>query len=160
MTCRRAVWILVVIALGAFLLSCASSYDLSGVSITPPTASVGPTGATVQFAATALYIRSSHPSTTKDVTNQVTWASSNPAAVTINSSGLATAVGVGSTTITATLKGFSATAGMDVTIGAGSLTALTILPGVQAVFGLGQTAQFIAIGSFSAGPATQDMRIR
>jgi hypothetical protein len=157
MTPQRAVSILLVIALGTLLLSCASTYNLSGISITPPSASVGPNGATVQFSATALYIRSSHPSQTQDVTNEVAWASSDTAVVTVNASGLATAVSAGTATVTATLKGFSATASMNVTIGAGSLTALTILPGDQAVDALGQTAQFIAIGSFSAGPATQDM---
>ena len=159
MTPRHFVFLLLVLVPVAFFLSCASTYNLSGISITPSAASVGPNGATTQFTATALYIRSSHPQEVKDVTNQVTWASSDTSVATINSSGLATAVGAGSTTITATMNGFSASASMDVTIGAGSLTALTIIPpaGAQQVYATGQTAQFIAIGTFSAGPATQDM---
>jgi hypothetical protein len=157
MTRRHVFCSLLVIALGALLLSCASTSDLTSISITPPTASVGPNGSQVQFTATALYTRSSHGSTTKDVTNQVTWASSNTAVATVDSAGVATAVGVGIVNITANMNGFSASASMDVTIGAGSLAALTIIPSSQAVFATGQTAQFIAIGTFTAGPTTQDM---
>ena len=157
MTRRQVFYSLLIIAAGAFLLSCESPYNLTSVSVTPPTASVGPNGSTVQFLASGYYARSAHAPNIVDVTNQVTWTSSNPNAVTINSSGLATAVNAGSTMITASMNGISGTATMQVTIGAGSLTTITILPGAQTVYALGQTAQFIAIGSFSAGPATQDM---
>jgi len=157
MTRRQVFNSLLIIAAGAFLLSCASPYNLTSVTVTPPTASVGPSGSTVQFLASGYYARSSHAPNIVDVTNQVTWTSSNENAVTIDSSGLATAVNAGSAMITASMNGISGTATMQVTVGAGSLTTITILPGAQAVGALGQTAQFIAIGSFSAGPATQDM---
>ena len=159
MTVRRILSSLSVIAVGTLLLSCAafSSYKLTSISTTPTTASLGPAGSTTQFTASAYYARSSHAPEIKDVTTQVSWTSSNPAVATVDSSGLATAVAVGNTTITASFKGFTSTSSLAVTIGAGSLTALTILPGAQTVYALGQTAQFIAIGSFSAGPVTQDM---
>jgi Bacterial Ig-like domain (group 2) len=158
MTVRRILSSLSVIAVGTLLLSCGafSSYNLTSITTTPATASLGPTGSTTQFTASAYYARSSHSPEIKDVTTQASWTSSNPAVATIDPSGLATAVAVGSTTITASFKGFSSTASLDVTIGAGSLTALTVLPSPQTVYALGQTAQFIAIGSFSTGPATQD----
>jgi Bacterial Ig-like domain (group 2) len=160
MKLRALVCLLLLTSLAAFLVSCASSYDLDSISISPPNATVASTGTTVQFKATAVYICSSHPSRTNDVTNQVTWASSNTNVATVDSSGIATAVNVGSTTITATLNGHSATASMGVTIGPRSLTALTILPGAQLVSALGQTAQFIAIGTFSDIPTTEDMTDR
>lgn len=157
MTLRQVFYFLLIVAAWAFLPSCESPYNLTAVSVTPPTASVGPTGSTVQFLASGYYARSSHAPNIVDVTNQVTWSSNNENAVTINSSGLATAVNVGSAMITASMKGISGTATMQVTVGAGALTTITILPGAQAIDALGQTAQFIAIGSFSAGAATQDV---
>jgi len=162
MTVRRILSSLSVIAVGTLLLSCAafSSYKLTSITTTPTAASLGPTGSTTQFTATAYYARSSHAQEIKDVTTQTAWTSSNPAVATIDSSGLATAVAVGNTTITASFKGFSSSASLAVTIGAGSLTSITILPGAQGVAALGQTAQFIAIGTFNAGPATQDMTDR
>jgi len=90
----------------------------------------------------------------------VSWTSSNPAVATVDpSSGLATAVAVGNTTITASFKGFSSTASLDVTIGAGSLISITIIPatGFQTVYANGQTSQYVAIGTFSANPVTQDL---
>ena len=70
---------------------------VQSIAVTPanPTIAVG---ATQQFTATGTYTDGS----TKDITSQVTWSSSNTGVATINSSGLATAVGGGSTTIKAT----------------------------------------------------------
>lgn len=53
--------------------------------------------------------------TTRDVTGQATWKSSNPAAATVNASGTVTAVAPGSTTITASIGGVSGTIGITVT---------------------------------------------
>jgi trimeric autotransporter adhesin len=133
MTVRRILSSLSVIAVGTLLLSCAafSSYKLTSVTTTPSTASLGPTGSTTQFTASAYYARSSHAPEIKDVTTQATWTSSNPAVATVDSSGLATAVAVGTTTITASFKGFTSASNLDVTIGAGSLTSIAILPGEQ-----------------------------
>jgi hypothetical protein len=56
------------------------------------------TKATLQFTATGTYSDGSTP----NLTSQVTWNSSRPAGATINVSGLATAVAVGTSTISAT----------------------------------------------------------
>ena len=45
----------------------------------------------------------------------VTWASANPAVATVNSAGVVTAIGVGTTNVTATVEGRSATASVQVT---------------------------------------------
>lgn len=84
---------------------------LLSITVIPALQYVYNTGETTQFIAIGNY---SGPPTTQDLTNQVTWSSSDPADATINSSGLATAVGdCGSfqqTTITALAPVSSGTA--------------------------------------------------
>jgi hypothetical protein len=77
----------------------ASSPTLASIAVTPsnPTLQVG---TSQQFTATGTYSDSS----TQNLTSQVNWTSSNPAAATISASGLATAVAAGTTTISATLS--------------------------------------------------------
>lgn len=58
-------------------------------------------GSTVQFTA----IGGFDDLSTRDVTNEVAWASTNPSSVAIDDNGLATAVAPGSVSITATLGG-------------------------------------------------------
>src|SRR5208283_3509071 len=73
---------------------------LQSIAVTP----VGPSiakGTSQQFKATGTYTDNS----TQDLTSQATWVSSNPAAATISSSGLATGVGTGTTQITAAMGG-------------------------------------------------------
>jgi hypothetical protein len=73
---------------------------LKSIAVTPANPTIL-TGTTQQFTATGTYSDSS----TQNLTSQVTWASSNTAVATINSAGLATDVGAGSTTISATVAG-------------------------------------------------------
>jgi hypothetical protein len=70
---------------------------LKSIAVTPANQSAA-AGTTVQFKATGTYSDNS----TKDITASVTWASGTPAVATINSAGVATAVAVGSSTISAT----------------------------------------------------------
>lgn len=129
------------------------------ISISPSSQSVG-VGQSVQFTATGTYGHGAgHPSTTQDITDSVTWTSSVPSVATITSSGVATGVSSGSTTITASMNGYtgviSATATLTVT---GSTTSpgaavvsLAIIPSSQAVAAPKDTSQFIAIGTTSTG---------
>jgi hypothetical protein len=73
---------------------------LTSIAVTPANAT-NQVGATQQFTATGTYSDSS----TQDLSSQVTWASSSAGVATISASGLATAVSVGSSTISATLSG-------------------------------------------------------
>ncbi len=73
---------------------------LSSIAVTPSNASVV-IGGTQQYTATGTY----SDSTTKDLTLEVTWASSNAPVATISGSGLATGVNAGTALITATLLG-------------------------------------------------------
>jgi trimeric autotransporter adhesin len=115
---------------------------LVSIAVTP----VNPTiaeGGTRQFTATGTFTDSSH----QDITNQVTWASSNPAVSTITSTGLATVVSPGVSTISATLNGET---------GSSVLTATAILQSINVTpanpsLAAGSTRQFTATGSFSDG---------
>jgi hypothetical protein len=91
---------------------------LSSMSVTPVGSSIS-AGSTQQFAATGSYSNGS----TQDLTSQVTWASSDNSVATVTSAGLATGVGPGSTTISATLGGIAGNT--ELTVKAASSTAIT-----------------------------------
>ena len=135
--------------------------QVGSVQVTPATQSLV-VGQTVQYTATGTVSHGSHPSTSSNVTDQVTWTTSTPTVATVNSSGLATAVGAGSATITAAMAGApSATATLTVTATGGgtvggSLVSLAIIPGTQSVASPTQTSQFLAVGTTSSG-ATEDL---
>ncbi len=78
-------------------VSGSSSGTLTSITVTPANPSIA-VGATQQFIATGHYSDGS----TQDLTNQVTWMSSDIAKATINSTGLSYGVAIGSSTITAT----------------------------------------------------------
>lgn len=73
---------------------------LAFVNISAPDTWI-PWGTTEQFAATGTYA----DNTTANITSQVNWNSSNTAAVSISNAGLATAAGLGSSNITASIGG-------------------------------------------------------
>jgi uncharacterized protein YjdB len=142
----------------AALLGCANPSGLDSIQISP-TAQALTVGQTAQFAATGTYGNATHPST-QVITAGVTWSSSNPSVATVNPTGLATAVGAGTTTITASATAFngpvSSSAAITVTgssgtVAGGSVTSLAIIPGSQSLSATGQTTQFIAIGTTSSG---------
>src|SRR5271156_4100608 len=82
-----------------------SSTQITALTLSPVSAYITPTG-TEQFTATATFGNN----TSGDVTSQVTWTSSSPTVATIDSSGLATGVALGTTTITAKSNNSSVTA--------------------------------------------------
>lgn len=104
-----------------------------------------------------------------DKTSQVVWTSSNEAVATIGTTGdgtpgLATAVGVGATTITATWTNTDnskvvATANYSVTIGAAQepLLSINIVPGDITVSNKGMTGQYLAFGTYSTTPTVRDL---
>jgi List-Bact-rpt repeat protein len=112
----KAKWlgILALIFAGISLLSVSSCGDpqtLQSVTIQPSTETFGASnipviadaGLQVQLTALGSYL---HPPATKDITSQVTWASSSPQMFTITSTGLLTATGqeCGGTLVSATLQ--------------------------------------------------------
>lgn len=163
---RHALCSLLLVSLAFLLVGCAGdNRSFNSLQIAPGTASLA-AGSTVQFTATAIYNQGVQVGFPKNVTGQVSWVSSNPAVATVSPSGVATAVASGATTISATLQvsggPATATADLNVTGGGsvgGALTGITIIPasGTQIVYAIGETAQFVAIGTFSGGAATQDI---
>jgi len=100
---------------------------------------------------------------TANLTNSVTWSSSSQQIATIGAAtGLATAVGQGTVTITALYNSggntLTATAAFTVLGGtAEEYTAVTIVPGSQSVSASGQTGQFIALATSGTTGLEQDV---
>lgn len=83
---------------------------------------------------------------TMDITDQVTWSTTNPNVVTINSTGLATGVTPGTTQVNASLK--SVTGNTSVTVTNAVLTSIAIFPG-SSNLPRSINQQFTAFGTFS-----------
>src|SRR5580700_5088201 len=75
--------------------------SLKTLTITPGSVTLTGVGQTTQFTALGQSVMGNASPTTSDITTSVTWSSSNTAVAVINSSGLATAVGAGTTEIQA-----------------------------------------------------------
>ncbi|MDR3725624.1 MAG: Ig-like domain-containing protein [Terracidiphilus sp.] len=140
--------------LGLLLAGCGSNTQVSTIQITPASQALA-AGQTAQFTATGLISHGTHPTTSQDVTSQVTWTSSVSGIATMSASGLATAVAAGTTTITASMAGaVPATATLSVTGSSGvggDVVSLSVIPGQQSVASAKQTSQFIAIGTTASG---------
>src|SRR5215471_1465681 len=114
-----------------------------------PTTTIVPC-TTQQFAATAYYSDGSQ----KDISSGAGWGSSNTSAATVDATGLASVASTvttagGTSVITATSSGASATANLAVNI----LTAITITPATATV-PLGGTQQYTATGTFNTPGST------
>jgi hypothetical protein len=124
-----------------------SSAALVSIDVTPshPSAALGTTQA---FVATGIYTDSS----TQDVTDDVTWTTSEPAVASVSnaegSHGLATTIAAGTTTITATLGGRSGSTVL--TVSAADLVAIAVSPDV-ATLAKGTSQAFSALGLLSDG---------
>ncbi len=113
---------LLVAAAGGTLaaVSCAHDQQLVSIQIQPSVETVGATnipvslnaGSQVQLRALGSYI---HPPVTKDITNQVTWASNDTQMFTVSSSGMLTATGnaCGGTLVSATVTTNTSTGGLS-----------------------------------------------
>lgn len=118
---------------------------LLSIEVSPATVSVA-NGSTQQFTATGLYT----DNTTQDLTTQATWTSSDNAVATISNAagsiGLATTVGLGSATVSATNGSVTGDAALTVT--AATLVTIDVSPATAGVAN-GMTQQFTATGVFS-----------
>src|SRR5262249_56712675 len=81
-----------------------------------------------------------------NLTSQVTWASAAASVATIPNTGLATAVGAGTSTISATLSGITGSTVLTVT--AAALQSIAVTPANPSV-AKGLTQQFTATGTYS-----------
>jgi Bacterial Ig-like domain (group 2) len=115
--------------------------EVASVTVTPATASIG-VGKTQQFAAVA-----------KDSSGNVivgttfTWSSDTTSTATVNSSGLATAVALGTAHITATASGVNGSATLTVNP---AISSVSVSP-LTATINAGQTQQFTAVAKDSQG---------
>lgn len=175
---RLSFWAILPMAVAFTIAGCTNPAQVDSISVTPATDSID-VSQTLQFTATGTYNHAApHPPTQQNVTDSVTWTSSNSQVATISSSGLATAVGSGTTTITASINGFTglltSTATLTVTLpntgtgtgtgtgtstsnGSELLLSINIIPGNATVSNQGMTAQFLAFGTFSAPPFMRDI---
>ncbi|MFO7558654.1 MAG: right-handed parallel beta-helix repeat-containing protein [Desulfobacterales bacterium] len=125
---------------------------LLSISVNPADPSIS-AGDTQQFSATGTYSDTS----TRDITAQVAWTSYNLAVATIDDGGLASAITVGTSTITATLSGASGVTMLTVTSGgpAPDLVSIAVTPANPSI-SAGNNQQFKAIGTFSDA-STEDI---
>jgi hypothetical protein len=163
---RHSFHVVLLAALASSLLHCAASHKLLFLSVLPSVASMSAADQTVQFKAEGTDVRVSHnpqsPATT-DWTHRVAWTSSNSNVASIDSSGVATGVSPGTTIITASASGMSATATLTFSTAGqpqGSLTSVKIIPSSQTLLAGGDSAQYLAIGTFTTTPTTQDVTSR
>ena len=116
---------------------------LASITVTPVGLTLG-IGINQQFVATATYTDGS----SADLSAGVTWTSSSTSVATISSSGMATTVAAGQTTITAKLGIFSDTSVL--TVVPAHLVSIAVTPATQTIVA-GTSLQFTATGSFDDG---------
>jgi uncharacterized protein YjdB len=141
-----------------FVSSCSNEHLVS-IAVTPPNVSVTLTGQTTQFEATGV---TNHANVPPQALSTVSWSSSSPSVATISSSGVATAVGCGSATITAQQSGVTGQATFTNTCTSSSggnpvLQSLNLYPSSPTIPQVGQTTQFIALGVYSPATATNNL---
>jgi hypothetical protein len=107
-------------------------------------------GTSKQFTATGTFSDSS----TQDVTAAALWASSNPAAVSINSQGLASSLATGTTTIIASVGSVSGETGL--TVSTAHLVSIIISP-TNPRIAKGTSLQLKATGKFSDGSTSSSL---
>ncbi|MUL11501.1 beta strand repeat-containing protein [Aliivibrio fischeri] len=112
------------------------------IQVTPPTKSIAK-GDTQQYVAMATY----NNNTTKDVSDSVSWSSSNTGVATISSEGLGTGVTEGVANVQATLSGVSSNSA-TLTITSAVVRSLQITPAVQSI-PKGSQQQYAAIATYS-----------
>ena len=121
---------------------------LVSIAITPASANIA-IGTTLQFVATGTY--DNH--TTQDITQSVTWTSAVATVASISNvntqKGLATAVGVGSTGISAAL-GSVVSPSVPLAVTNAVLQSITITP-ANATIAIKTSQQFVATGNFDNG---------
>ena len=137
----------------ATLALAVTNATLVSIAVTP-SSSVIAAGTTQQFTATGMFTDNS----TQDLTTSVTWASDADGTATVSNAagtnGGASAVAVGTASITATL-GAITSANAPLTVTNATLRSLAITPANPSV-AAGITQQFVATGTFTDG-STQDL---
>ena len=140
-------------------LGCSQPPHLLAIQVMPGAPALN-AGQTVQFKAIGTYQRTgAHPPQVLDITEQVTWTSSETSVATISPGGLATGVSTGGSEIAASVGGMVGTANLTVTGGEAihDLSSVMVIPSLQTVTSIGEPSQFIAIGTYTTAPLTLDI---
>ena len=168
---RFCLKMLLLAVLAAPFTGCTAPSGLDSIQVTPSTNAMVAGGPTLQLSATGTFGNAKHL-TTAPLTSGVTWTSTSPGIAQVGAStGLVTAVGAGTTTITATAMGYngpvSSIATVTVTLPTGtggtgttsstSLISLTIIPSSITVGNLQDTGNFLAIGTYAVAPQVRDV---
>jgi len=117
--------------------------SITSLSVTPDDMTLA-IGVGEQYTASAIYSDGS----IQDLVTGVTWTSSNSSVATVDGNGLATTVGAGTTTITATVGSF--TDSSVITVVAAHLQTITLTP-TSVTMASGTQQQFTAVGNFDDG---------
>ena len=123
---------------------------LASLSISAAAASIG-VGATSQFVATGAYSDGSK----KDISASVTWSSATAGVASISTAGLATAVAVGTTSITAASGSITSPA-VTLTVTAATLVSIAVTPTSATITTRGHTVPFRATGTYT-DKSTKDL---
>jgi hypothetical protein len=147
------------VAIGVGIVACPGRQESNSFTATLLSVAVTPTNPTIalgtarQFTATGIH----SDGTTTDLTALANWTSSDAStgqvSMAADSRGLATALGMGSTTITATYSGKSGST--TLTVLPADLVSIEVTP-TNSQIALGTSAQFTATGTFTNG-TTQDL---
>src|SRR5260221_5968289 len=124
-----------------------SSTALLSIAVTPQSPTIKGGGATRQFTATGTYSDSS----TRDLTMQVTWRSSDTSKATISSTGLATGITFGSATTPATSGSIFGSTSVNIV----TLSSIAVTPSNPSIVN-GTTVQLTATASYSDS-STEDL---
>ena len=120
---------------------------LVSIAVTPPIPSIA-AGATEQFTATGTF----SDNTTQNLTADLAWASSDTAVATVSAGALASAVGPGSTTISAACKVASICASLSasatLTVTPATLVSIAVTPSAPSI-APGSSKTFTATGTYS-----------
>ncbi|WP_263352211.1 Ig-like domain-containing protein [Acidicapsa acidisoli] len=120
-----------------------SKAAMVNIAVTPSSSSLA-SGTSIQLKATGTFTDLS----TQDVTNAVTWKTSDPGIAAVSSAGLAASISMGKVSITASAGSVSGSSQLTVT--AATLVAISLNPsGITVPAGI--TAQFTAQGTYSDG---------
>ena len=132
-----------------FLVACGndSKSTLKSIALTPdPSSTTIPLGGTQQFTATGTF----SDGKTQDITSQVTWASSDSTVITISTGGLATALKLGTASISASNGSVSSPPGAAATVGDPVISSIAVGPNPASVQ-VGSTVQFSATATLTDG---------
>lgn len=153
--------LLFICGLGVVVLSCGDPQELVSIQIQPGAETFGASnipvlqdaGLQAQLTAMGTYV---HPPVTKDITNQVTWASNFPQAITVTSSGLLTVTGnaCGGSIISATVQTNADASGLSAS---GAVVTGNMTASVTCFTGTGPTITIdfagTGTGTISSSPA-------